>query len=152
MKKITRLSEKMNARCLYPRLWDAVNCDDTRKPVCELGYFRCDNDGYWWHNTVWPVHWDISTPELIAEFDAVLDAFRRSFKDLAAMRKWCYANAGRCGGCDDEFNAYYEGTHGFYWFRMITRRGDYNLYLHCYSKAAMQSSAAASEGSGSDDE
>lgn len=138
MKKITRLKDKMTARCHYPRLWDAANCDDTRKPVCELGYFRCDNDGYWWHNTVWQVHWNLFTQELAAEFDGVLDAFRRSFKDLAAMRQWCYANAGRCG-CSDEFNAYYEGDHGFYWFRMITRRGDYNLYLHCYSKATMQS-------------
>jgi hypothetical protein len=27
--------------------------------------------------------------------------------------------------------------HGFYWLRMITRKGDYNLYLHCISKAAL---------------
>ena len=138
MKKITHMKERMTARCAYPRLWDAENCDDTGYPVSELGYFRCDNDGYWWHNTVWPLHQDISTPELTDEFNAVLDAFRRSFKDLSAMRKWCYASAARTGDYD-EFNAYYEGEHGFYWFRMITRRGDYNLYLHCFSKAVMQS-------------
>ena len=31
----------------------------------------------------------------------------------------------------------YVGEYGCYWLRMITRRGDYNLYLHCYSKEAM---------------
>jgi len=144
MKKITKLKEKLVARCAYPRLWDEANCDNTGYPVSEMGYFRCDNDGYWWHNTVWPVHQEISTPELMAEFDAVLDAFRRTFKDLSAMRSWCGKYAGRTGSYD-EYNAYYEGDHGFYWFRMITRRGDYNLYLHCYSKAAMQSSEATQE-------
>ena len=37
-------------------------------------------------------------------------------------------------------NAYYVGVYGCYWLRMITRRRDYNLYLHCYSKAAMERS------------
>ena len=138
MKKITNLRDKMFARCPYPRLWDKANCDDTGYPVSELGYFRCDHDGYAWHNTVWPLHQTILTDELAAEFDAVLSAFRRSFKDIRTMSAWCGRNAGRTGSYD-EYNAYYEGDFGFYWFRMITRRGDYNLYLHCYSKAAMQS-------------
>ena len=34
----------------------------------------------------------------------------------------------------DEFGAYYSGEYGNYYFRMITRRGDYNLYMHCYAK------------------
>jgi len=139
MRKITNLKNKLLATCPHPRLWDAANCDDTRKPVSEMGYFRCDNDGYRWYNTVWPVHKDLYTQELGAEFDAVYDAFCRSFKDRQAMSKWCSANAGKTGAYD-EYNAYYEGDHGFYWFRMITRRGDYNLYLHCFSKKAMQPS------------
>ncbi|MBR3741095.1 MAG: hypothetical protein IKN04_11690 [Clostridia bacterium] len=136
MKKITKLQEKMSRICPYPKLWDETNCDETRKPVSELGYFRCDNDGYRWYNTVWPVHNNLYTAELGAEFDAVLDAFRRAFKDIPAMRKWCSANAEKT---DDptEYNAYFIGDKGFYWFRMITRRGDYNLYLHCFSKRAM---------------
>lgn len=136
MKKITKLSEKLTAHCPYPRMWDADNCDNTEKPVSELGYFRCDYDGYQWHNTAWPVHSNLFTQELASELDAVYDAFCRSFKTLTAMSKWCHLFGGKTGAYD-EFNAYYEGELGFYWFRMITRRGDYNLYLHCYSKAAM---------------
>ena len=140
MKKITNLKDKLTATCPRPWLWHKPYIDDTGKPVCELGYFRCDNNGGRWWNTVWPVHDALSTPALSSEFDSVLDAFYRSFKDIPAMRKWCVSHAGKTGDFT-EYNAYYEGDHGFYWFRMITRRGDYNLYLHCYSKAAMPSHA-----------
>ena len=40
-------------------------------------------------------------------------------------------------GDPTEGNAYLELEHGRYWLRMITRKGDYNLYLHVLSKAAM---------------
>lgn len=138
--KITKLKDKMIAECPHPRLWDADNCDDTGKPVSELGYIRSDHDGSRWWNTVWHVHDAIGTPALIDEFDEVYDAFMRTFKDLHSMSKWCSANAGRTGSYD-EYNAYYEGEFGFYWFRMITRRKDYNLYLHCYSRQAMESAS-----------
>ena len=137
MRKITHMKNLMTARCAHPHLWNAKNCDDSGYPASELGFVRCDNDGAWWHHTVWPVHPDVATSELIDEFNAVLDAFRRSFRDLGAMRQWCHANGGRTDD-RDEYNAYYDGRYGYFWFRMITRRGDYNLYLHCFSKAAMQ--------------
>ena len=40
-------------------------------------------------------------------------------------------------GDPTEGNAYLELEHGRYWLRLITRKGDYNLYLHVLSKAAM---------------
>ena len=136
MKKITNLKDKLIAACPHPELWDDENCDSSGKPVSELGYVRCDHDGYMWHSTFWPVHGILCTDDLAKEFDSVLDAFRRAFKDRQEMSKWCRAYAGKTGS-DDEYSAYYEGSLGFYWFRMITRRGDYNLYLHCLSKSAM---------------
>ena len=134
MKKITNLKNALVAWCPRPRLWD--HRDSTGKPPCELGYIRADHDGYRWHNTCWDVHDNLRSPELTVEFDAVYDAFRRTFKDRAAMASWCGCHAGRTGD-STEYNAYYEGNKGFYWLRMITRRGDYNLYLHCFSKDAM---------------
>ena len=140
MKKITNLKAKLNAECTYPALWTDSNCGCDGKPRQELAYLRCDHDGYCWHHTLWPVNREVSDPQLIDEFNAVFDAFRRAFKDRNAMSVWCHAYAALCiGAHEDEFSAYYDGVHGFYWFRMITRRGDYNLYLHCYSKNAMQS-------------
>ena len=137
MKKITKLQDKLSAICPYPRLWDEANCDETGKPVSEVGYLRCDHDGYVWRSTAWPVHNDLLTPDLLVEFNAVMDAFRRAFKDRHAMSRWCSTHAGKTGD-DSEYNAYYIGDNGFYWFRMITRRGDYNLYLHCFSKPVMK--------------
>lgn len=133
-KKITKLAEKLSAECAHPDIWR--NQGKNGYPNSELAYFRADYDGFRWWNTVWHINNDLYTKELGDEFDAVMDAFRRSFKDYDAMRKYCHAKAGRTGSYD-EFNAYYEGATGYYWLRMITRRGDYNLYLHCYSKEAM---------------
>ena len=131
--KITNLKDKLNKNLPFNDVW--ITKDDTGYPKSELGYIRADHDGYRWHNTCWSAHRDLGTDKLIAEFDAVYDAFTRSFKDLSAMAKWCGDNAREVSY--DEFNAYYVGEYGCYWLRMITRRRDYNLYLHCYSKEAM---------------
>ena len=44
-------------------------------------------------------------------------------------------------GDPTEGNAYLEMEHGCYWLRMITRKGDYNLYLHVLSSVAMEEAA-----------
>ena len=132
MKKITKLSEKMLVACACPNL--VMDKDDTGYPKAEVGYHRCDYDGYRWWSTAWPLHKELASPDIASELDTVRDAFFRSFKDLDAMRKWCVSNAQRVG--DGEYNAWYETPKALYKFRMITRRGDYNLYLHCFSKAA----------------
>lgn len=138
MKKITNLKDKLIANCPYPRLWDEPNLDATGYPTCELGYFRCDHDDYMWHKTLWVAHDELQTPELVAEFYALFDAFRRAFKDRADMAKWCRKNATTSGwDYAEKYSAYYEGEYGRYWFHMNPRRGDYNLYLHCFSRAAM---------------
>lgn len=134
-KKITNLKDKLYARLPFGDVWLVKDEKDT--PVSEVGYIRADHDGNRWWNTVWPMHDDLRTSEICAEIDEVYDAFMRSFKDLGALRKWCYANARQVS--DTEYNAYYIGEHGCYWLRLITRFRDYNLYLHCYSKASMKS-------------
>ena len=120
MKKITNLKDKLHSMAWLNMIPDA-----------ELGYVRADHDGCRWWNTWWPINDKVKTHELVDELNAVYDAFKRSFKDRETMATWCRRNLNWLG--DDEFNAYYTGDHGFYWFRMIGRRGDYNLYLHCYS-------------------
>lgn len=138
MAKITNLKDKL---CAAPWLDPWKNKDADGKVASEAGYVRMDHDGYRWWLTSWPVHKDLygdllGKESLVSEFDAVIEAFKRSFKDRPAMGKWCRENLTLLSG-GDEFNAYYEGKYGFYWFRMIDRRGDYNLYLHCYAKEAI---------------
>ena len=105
-------------------------------PRSELGYFRCDYDGYRWWNTVWPVNGGLATPELTREFDSVYDGFLKAFPTREKMVRYCREHAEATSDAT-EFNAYLTMEHGFYWLRMIDRKGDYNLYLHCISKAAL---------------
>lgn len=135
--KITALKDKLVACPVY-RPWDDKDGDG--HSVSELGYARAAHDKYRWWNTWWSVNDGLRTDDLVAEVNAVYDAFKRSFKDRMAMGSWCRANLSSSG--DDEYSAYYLGKHGFYWLRMIDRRGDYNLYLHCYSRKAMEKEVA----------
>lgn len=117
-----------------PQAWEDV--DETGRPRAEVGYIRADHDRYRWWNTVWPVHRELTTTEIAAEIDSVYDAFIREFPDLTAVSRFCREQA-ESTSCDTEFNAYLEMPLAFYWLRLITRQGDYNLYLHCVSKAAL---------------
>ena len=137
MKKITNLKAKLSAHCDY-------FTDDLAPGSSSalLGYIRADHDGYRWWRSNWPANDDLFTDALREEFDAVYDAFLRSFKDLRALGKWI-ASAGLgyedYGYGDRGYrDAYYDGEHGYYLFRMNVDRGDYNLYLHCFSKAALK--------------
>lgn len=128
------LKDKLIRENPYPQAWQDKG--DNGYPRSELGYFRCDYDGYRWWNTVWPVNGHLSEPELVKEFDSVYDAFLKAFPTREKMRKYCQEQAEPTSD-GTEFNAYLDLKYGFYWLRMITRQGDYNLYLHCLSKAAL---------------
>ena len=55
-----------------------------------------------------------------------LKRFCRSFPDASV------------NGADDEFNFYLTGDICNYWLRLITRKGDYNMYLNFYSSDPME--------------
>ena len=129
--------EKLTSKNPCPQAWQDKS--ENGYPKSEMGYFRCDYDGYKWWNTVWPINRELETPELIREFDSLYDSFRQVFPSREAMTIYCRSHAEPTSD-STEYNAYLELEHGFYWFRMITRKGDYNLYLHCISKAALAAS------------
>lgn len=137
--------EKLLNKNPCPEAWQDKG--ENEYPKSEMGYFRCDYDGYKWWNTVWPVNRELETPELIREFDSLYDDFLKVFPSREAMGVYCRSHA-EATSDPTEFNAYLELEHGFYWLRMITRKGDYNLYLHCLSKAAL----AGNKGGQNDDE
>ena len=128
------IKEKLTGVCPFSHIWQDKG--EYGRPKCELAYFRCDHDGYGWWNTVWPVNKDLESSELVAEFDSVLNAFYEAFPSREAMERFCMQNLEPVSN-PTEYNAYLDlGGPGYYWLRMITRKGDYNLYLHCYSKKA----------------
>lgn len=126
-----------------PEAWERKG--ENGYPISEMGYLRCDNDGSQWWSTGWPVNRSLETPELIAELDRVFASFRKSIRTLDAMTRWCREHAQPTSD-PTEFNAWYEGRHGVYWLRLITRPRDYNLYLHCLSRAALKSQALSQQG------
>ena len=83
------------------------------------------------------IHKDLMVPALVKEVDEVYVAFQKAFPDVKAVRDYIDHHAERT---DDstEGNAYLEMEHGLYHLRMIARKGDYNLYLHALSKAALK--------------
>lgn len=128
------LRRKLTTTCYFRSAWDDKG--DERYPKSELCYIRAYHDGDQWCSTVFPINWELKTEKLAREADSVYAAFRKAFPDLKAVRSYVEHEAEKL---DDptEGNAYLEMEHGVYWLRMITRKGDYNLYLHVLSRAAM---------------
>jgi len=129
------LIDKLTKTCPCPTAWDKKN--EQSYSSAELGYFRCDYDGYKWWNTVWPVNLDLETPELVKEFDSVLEAFYETFPSLDDLREYCHDHL-LPNNSPVEFNAFLDlGGPGYYWLRIRLIERDYNLYLHCISKVAL---------------
>ncbi len=134
MVRITNLKDKLQHTDPCPEVW-ATKAG--RYPRCEVGYLRSYHDGFGWFSNYFDVNPDLSNESILTELGQVGDAFMRSFKNLRTMTKWCIENADS-NYDSTEFNAWYIGTMGIYRFRMITRRGDYNLYLHCLDRKAIR--------------
>lgn len=133
------LKKLMTGTCPFPQVFDNKDKAKDNRPESELAYFRCDYDGYRWWNTVWPVNKALETDDLIDEMDAVYDAFIAAFPTLASLRRYCKEHLITMGSTNTEYNAFLDlGGPGLYWLRLITREKDYNMYLHCYSKQAVE--------------
>ena len=133
------LKKLMTGTCPFPQVFDNKDKTKDNRPESELAYFRCDYDGYRWWNTVWPVNKALETDDLIDEMDAVYDAFIAAFPTLASLRRYCKEHLITMGSTNTEYNAFLDlGGPGLYWLRLITREKDYNMYLHCYSKQAVE--------------
>ena len=133
------LKSQLTTTCTFRDVWEVKG--DNRYPESELCYIRAYHDGGGWCMSVFPVNWNLKTKELTAEADEVFDNFKKAFPDLEAVREYVEHDAEPLDGDPAEGNAYLELEHGRYWLRLITRKGDYNLYLHVLSKAAMAEAA-----------
>ena len=132
------LKRQLTVTCPFKEAWEEKG--EERYPKSELCYIRAYYNGSQWWSSVFPVHWELKTPELTKEADELYDAFKKAFPDLEAVRDYVEHDAEKTGDLT-EGNAYLELEHGRYWLRLITRKGDYNLYLHVLSKAAMAEAA-----------
>lgn len=108
----------------------------------KIGHLRADYDGYRWWNTWWPDHANLSSTARSQEINQVYESLTApdAFSSLSKLRQFCDAHpeARVHEQSPDEYNFYYEGLLCWYWIRAITRRGDYNLYIHAFAKEEEQ--------------
>lgn len=99
---------------------------------------RADYDGWRWYNTVWPCHRALATQKVCKEIDHIYDALTapNALKDLTTLRKFCGEHTDACIAKEnkDEFSFYYVGKLCVFWIRLVTRKGDYSMYLNAYIK------------------
>lgn len=105
----------------------------------KIMHIRADFDGYRWQNTIWPYN-NRTCPESVnaTEIDEVYSRLVGSdgFETLKDMTEFCYQHpeAKVNEHSDQEYNFYLVGKTCNFWIRLITRRGDYNIYLHAFEK------------------
>ena len=131
----------LTTECLFPETFDDIEPVENvvqSYPRRKIMHFRADHDGYRWWNTVWPHHDELATEEMKHEIDATYDALiaKDALADLPTLARFCLSHMDACAGENsiDEFNFYLRGELCDYWVRLITRKGDYNMYLSAYSR------------------
>lgn len=128
-------------KCPFPEVFEdteTIEGCSFPEPRRKIGHIRADYDGWRWYNTVWPCHRVLATQEVCKEIDRVYDALTApdALKDLTTLRKFCGEHIDACIAKEneDEFSFYYVGELCAFWIRLITRKGDYNMYLNAYIK------------------
>lgn len=131
---------RLTAACPFAEIYEDTEPSGTggfSYPRKKIVHIRADHDGWRWWNTVWPFHNELATEEMKREIDATYDALtaKDALRDLPTLRQFCAAHPDACvGASGTEFNFYLEGELCNYWLRLITRKGDYNIYLTAYAK------------------
>lgn len=104
----------------------------------KIGHLRADYDGWRWWSTWWPDHAAFLSAARSQEINRFYEALTAhdAFASLQALQRFCAAHpeARVHTWTSDEYNFYYEGALCMYWIRAITRKGDYNLYIHAFVK------------------
>lgn len=133
------MKERLMKECPFGGAWEHLS-EDARHPIAEMGCIRADYDGSRWWNTCWRVHKDMECELLMAELDTMYRKFVKEFPTLPKLKAWCKRHEGKRAEQigDREYNTYYISRYGAYWFRIILRSGDYNLYLHCYNRQELK--------------
>ena len=104
-------------------------------PASEIAYSRSDYDGWKWWTTWHQCQKDTPVLEVAREIDAFQDALFQlpEFRNLDTLTRFCRGYAQPTSE-PTEFNLYSETAHFYIWLRLITRRRDYNVYVHYYLK------------------
>lgn len=133
---------QLQTQCPFPEVFDDIESSEHKyneTPRTKVGHFRADHDGWRWWYTYWPSHNNLTTAERTHEAAALYNALIAydALQDLPTLRRFCQAHSEvSVHGAEDECNFYLVGNACYYWLRLITRKGDYNMYLSFYAKEA----------------
>lgn len=107
------------------------NKDDAKK----IGHIRVDHDGYGWHNVWWGSCADKdTTPEQRDEINEVYREVLKLFPNgVSSISNYLHMWP-EIASSDVKGDLYCRMQNVNYWIHLIARRGDYNIYLHCYLK------------------
>lgn len=139
----SEFKDALQKECCFQDAWKTIYPVDIGslvsgdRPASEVGYSRWDYDGYRWWRTYWSVHDRLKTENVRDEINRVSKQFEKEFPTLDSVRIFC-KNGFAEQKSNDTYDAFMVGEHCCFWFRFILRRGDYNLYLHTYSKEELR--------------
>lgn len=105
-----------------------------RFPVSEIAYSRSDYDGHKWWSTWFPCRKERPAGHLAKEIDSFHNALFEmpEFESLSSMKQLC--RSAEATADSSEYNLYSGTEHFHIWLRMVTRSGDYNIYVHYFMK------------------
>ena len=127
---------KLKVDCPFPEVFeDRVSQNGIFEYRRKIGHIRADYEDYRWWNSIWPLHKKLSTPEISKEIDEVYKRLtsKNAFATLSEMTDFCHDHP-QAAVDRTEYNFYYEGEYCLFWIHCITRKKDYNLYIHAFTK------------------
>ena len=109
--------------------------DNLKDTETKIGYIRADHDGYRWWTTYFPCHEELKTEDIRNEINGVCgELIENMFLNLGAIKEFCHRRT-EAKTSEDIYDFYIESELCNYWVRFITRKKDYNMYLHAYIKS-----------------
>ena len=107
-------------------------------PVSKVLHSRSDYNGHKWWRTWHPCHDAPLGDDLCTEINDFSDSLMElpEFANLETLRCFCTGYAARTTE-PTEFNMYSDTEHFHIWLRLITRFGDYNIYVNFYLKESI---------------
>ncbi len=135
----TDILSELQVECPFPEVFEDKTTEGTKVIYNrKIGHTRADYDGNRWWNYCWPCRKELLVPLVTKEMDAVYEHLISpdAFGTLDKLTEFCRAHpkARANEHTDSEYNFYYVGKLCFFWIRCITRKKDYNLYLHIFIK------------------
>ena len=132
----TSILHELKVECPFPEVFeDRVSQNGIFEYRRKIGHIRADYDDYRWWNTIWPLHKELSTPDISKEIDELYMRLisKDAFATLSEMTDFCHDHP-QAAVDRTEYNFYYEGEYCLFWIRCITRKKDYNLYINAFTK------------------